>query len=411
MCGIVSVISAFQNGFTQNEVAVFSDLLLADTLRGKDSTGVFSITSEENVHILKSAINGASFVNTKEYKAFSDELFMDGIFAVGHNRAATRGDVTDENAHPFNINDKIVLVQNGTWFGDHKKIKDTAVDTEALAHIIHDHPDDVEAALQKIEAAYALMWYNVDKKTLYAIRNSQRPLWMAETAQGGTILASEKNLIIFACGRNNIILKKSPEELEVGHLYSWQLDNGKYIPEKTKVDYIPRTTNSFYDPDWYDWKNKNTYYPPWVTQHSKSFYSNDNKPLHKSLDTLVMEGVFADYEMSEENADELISNSSTINLNSVYLEAIDYVQATIDSTDSNKWYLVFSLISTENSKQLCPVIHKYYEGKSEIEMMEMVGNMQIQEANIGYYRKIKNNNTNQWVVVSYVVSMHDMAIQ
>jgi hypothetical protein len=46
---------------------------------------------------------------------------MDAEVALGHTRLATRGDVTLENAHPFEIRNRsgdtrAVLAHNGTWY-------------------------------------------------------------------------------------------------------------------------------------------------------------------------------------------------------------------------------------------------------------------------------------------------------
>ena len=134
MCGIVGIATKQFNGFTNAEGDMFRDMLYLDAFRGWDSTGVFGVDKHSNVQVHKEASQAADFIHTDEFKKFKGELVQRGLFAVGHNRAATRGEVVDKNAHPFVIDDKIVLVQNGTWRGDHKKIKDTAVDTEALAH-------------------------------------------------------------------------------------------------------------------------------------------------------------------------------------------------------------------------------------------------------------------------------------
>lgn len=222
MCGIVGVIAKYKNGFTAPEADMFRDMLFVDTMRGWDSTGVFGANRHNNVLIHKEASHGADFICTKEFKDFHSKMIRDGSFAVGHNRSATRGTVKDENAHPFWVDDKIVLVQNGTYRGSHNHLKNTEVDTEALAHVISEEPD-VAKALQRINAAYALVWYNVDNQTLHIIRNNERPLYVASSADGTIMFASEYATIAWAAHRNNIAFNEKPELVPVNKLLTYKI--------------------------------------------------------------------------------------------------------------------------------------------------------------------------------------------
>ena len=218
MCGIVGMCSAHTNGFSSKEADVFTTMLFLDQLRGMDSTGVFGVDKHSNVGIAKAAVNGTDFISTSEYKDWRQKLIYSGLFAVGHNRAATRGEVNDKNAHPFWVDDKIVLVQNGTYKGSHKHLKNTEVDTEAVAHVLAEE-NDIEKALQKVNAAYALVWFDVSKQSLYLIRNDERPLYIAYTKdKNGFIFASEYETILYACSRHNLELNKKPYLLKDHHL-------------------------------------------------------------------------------------------------------------------------------------------------------------------------------------------------
>lgn len=235
MCGIVGIATRFSNGFSSGEADVFSDLLFLDTLRGFDSTGVFGVDYLSNVEIHKEASHGLDFLGTPTYKEFRGKLIQRGMFAVGHNRAATRGEIVDKNAHPFWVDDNIILVQNGTMRGDHKKHKDVEVDSEALAHVIAEN-EDVETALKKINASYALVWYNVKERTLNLIRNSERPLWILELKSGSVVWASEANFLYLACQRNNQSWEKPAVQLEPHELHQFHLDNKKWTRSSKKLD-------------------------------------------------------------------------------------------------------------------------------------------------------------------------------
>ena len=134
---------------------------------------------------------------------------------MGHNRAATRGTIIDENAHPFWVDDKIVLVHNGSYKGCHKSLKDTQVDSEAIAHTIAEQKT-LEAALKKINAAYVLVWYNTEEHTLNFVRNSERPLWFIESQAGALLWASEKETLYYTMSRNDVKFKEPAKELVAG---------------------------------------------------------------------------------------------------------------------------------------------------------------------------------------------------
>ena len=240
MCGIVGFISSANYGLNAKQADVFETMLFLDTQRGWDSTGSFGVQRNNNVYIAKDAVHGADFICTKEFTELRHKMIASGQFWVGHNRWATRGEVTDKNAHPFWVEDKVVLVQNGTMRGDHKKHKDVEVDTEALAHVIAEN-DDISVALNKIDASYALVWYNVNDKTLYMIRNTERPLYTVESTAGDILFASEENMILYSAYKHELKLKGKPVMLEPMMLQKYKLkQDGGFTHEQEKITIKPK---------------------------------------------------------------------------------------------------------------------------------------------------------------------------
>lgn len=262
MCGIVGAATRCRNGFIGTEADMFKDMLYLDAFRGWDSTGVFGVDKHSNVQIHKEASQAANFLQTVEFKQFKNDLVARGLFAVGHNRAATRGAVTDKNAHPFWIDDKIVLVQNGTWRGDHKSVKDTEVDTEALAHIIAENAD-IETALQKVSAAYALCWFNTETHSLHIVRNHERPMWLAESSGGALFWASESGFIQLAAMRNNVTLKDKPVLLPTHSLVTLKIDGDMWKREDKTINPFRQTSNWMEEVDEWEcggaWPGRHTY--------------------------------------------------------------------------------------------------------------------------------------------------------
>lgn len=236
MCGIVGIISAFSNGFSSKEADAFEQLLYVDALRGVDATGIMYVKQNTELNVIKDAIPSSEFLRTKEWSDAKRDIVSSARFAFGHNRAATRGAKVAKNAHPFIVDDNIVLMQNGTYVGDHKHLKDTDVDTEAVAHVISE-TKDIEKALQKINAAYALVWYNVEEEALYMIRNTQRPLYYVETQNGGFMFASEWGFLTMVMSRNDITAKGKIHELSPGNLCKVTWKNRQVVLENTEIDH------------------------------------------------------------------------------------------------------------------------------------------------------------------------------
>ena len=226
MCGLVAVINKRTYGFSNDQRDAFTTMLFIDTLRGEDSTGVFVVNNYGNVDLIKEATFAPDFIRDKAYTDIMQKAYRQGWCAVGHNRKATKGTINDQNAHPFVADDNIVLVHNGTYYGDHKKLADTEVDSEAITQLLASS-DDIEEAMTHVNAAYALIWYNVAEKSLHVIRNDARPLYLMETADS-YMLASEWPFLHLAAGRHNLKTTEETRLLAKHELLTFKLKDDKY---------------------------------------------------------------------------------------------------------------------------------------------------------------------------------------
>lgn len=241
MCGIVGIIVKAQNGPSKDVEDTFYDMLYADTLRGEDSTGVIYVENNKDFSIVKDSWAGHWCVNEFRNTTAGKNAFMRGKALIGHNRKATLGAVTSENAHPFVVDKAFALVHNGS-LRDHKKLADTTVDSAALAQhlrkvLVEDF--DMEAfedALGKVDGAYAIVCYNQDTNKVYMFRNHERPLALV-TLDSGWYFSSEQGLVTWCVSRNGLNITNSKvEPVKPNCLYTFDLTKNTL----TQEDYVPK---------------------------------------------------------------------------------------------------------------------------------------------------------------------------
>ena len=199
MCGIVGMLSRKPAGFFHSDMDIMEGMLLLDTLRGEDSTGVFTVAKDNSVAITKIGSHPLHLFASNGWGKYRQKVINNGRVCIGHNRKATAGAINSQNAHPFHENN-IVLVHNGTVRGSHKAMADTEVDSHAICHAFNDK--GAEAVLKTLDAAFAFVWYDLSDQKVRAIRNTERPLALVTTEELH-ILCSEPWMAHAMLGRAN----------------------------------------------------------------------------------------------------------------------------------------------------------------------------------------------------------------
>jgi hypothetical protein len=184
---------------------------------------------------------------------------------IGHNRKATHGERKDVDAHPF-YTEPICLVHNG-MISNHKNFcKEATVDSNAICNAFA--KGNYKEVLSEIEGAYAFIWYNIEEKKLYFIRNDRRPLFIIETTNT-YILASEKEMVEWICKRNTQTIK-SIKDIDVDTLYTFDLESRELEEEKLEIKPISKR---FQQP-----ANNLTYLPNPRRHHTTTNHNSIIKP-------------------------------------------------------------------------------------------------------------------------------------
>lgn len=203
MCGILGVIV----GKGQRSDAAGNFLrqgLVVGMLRGADSTGMLQVMGD-NLKVHKATQDGYTFSQMKKTEGLLSTAAAADVTIV-HHRAATRGAVCYDNAHPFEHEletSHVIGVHNGTIpaFGTHVDGKEFSVDSDWLYYQIAKH--GATKALSDVSGAYALLWYDVGQNLIRMASNLERPLHFAYVkGENTTLIASELEMLYWLATRN-----------------------------------------------------------------------------------------------------------------------------------------------------------------------------------------------------------------
>lgn len=198
MCGLIGMCG----DLNQSHEKLTRTLLILDSLRGEDSTGIAAIGKYQGgVKVAKQVGDPFQLFDHKSY----DKVFTGFQRAIiGHNRYATTGGVSRNNAHPFE-NDSLVGVHNGTLRNKHvlADSRNYVVDSENLYHHIEKH--GLKDALKIIDGAWTLVWWDKKALTINFLRNKERPLYMCWSKDNKVLFwASEEWMLHVALNKHGM---------------------------------------------------------------------------------------------------------------------------------------------------------------------------------------------------------------
>jgi len=249
MCGIVGVGCFHQQGLWYNQVTMFRQLLVADSLRGIDGAGIVRVSKQGETSWQKGKGSGFDLLRMKDVNSWLEKSAVDcDKFLIGHNRAASVGNKTHTNAHPFSV-DHITLVHNGfisnlSEFG--KKANKFDCDSEGLTYAIA--KKGLKKVLENLKGAYSIVLFDEKEKTLSFARNKERPMYISVNTQRNVLLfGSELPMLQWIVARtNNTLDHNEIKELPIHTLLQFDLEGNRteiaYEPPKVIYSTPPSTT-------------------------------------------------------------------------------------------------------------------------------------------------------------------------
>lgn len=292
MCGLIASIDYSTSKYFAIDGEAFFSMLLLNSLRGAHSTGAFAVRIDGRSEFIKVIGGPHNLEKWKDWDDFLSRIPTKYTALVGHGRFATRGGISVKNAHPFKRGD-ITLVHNGTIsnFEELKKIyKEKSafeVDSDLCANLFQTY--EVKEAIEKIEGAFAFIYYDNRDRKIRVIRNYERLLYMFKrTDRLQYLFASDEAIFDWLKSKYKFMGKS--EIVPSGTLFTLSIDKEDVKEEKVKLHshmFTPYAGGDYdYNGDSIDWrnwkvKNNSTAHIIPETYHHK----RDNNLLNKIVET------------------------------------------------------------------------------------------------------------------------------
>jgi len=180
MCGLYGAIGE------RWSVPIIRALAMANRERGTDSIGFF----DSRGRICKRANDAIDALREKKVSNWLVKSADKSWFIAGHNRAATKGDIVQRNAHPFTY---------GKYIGSHNGIvcapASYVVDSMYLIDLLNIFNGDYQTAFANVSGLWTLTWF--DGSAFY-MHSYNMPLALAYAADGTIYYSSDCNHLL-AC--------------------------------------------------------------------------------------------------------------------------------------------------------------------------------------------------------------------
>jgi len=230
MCGITSIFRNELNNPDLDLDKLAQQMLWVGSIRGYDSTGMFYGDGAAEAELYKKALTGWDF---QSLPRASDVIRNNEKtkYLVTHNRAATRGVLSHDNAHPFQIGD-ITGVHNGTLTMYHNLSPvgfNHTVDSAHLYAAINDKGSS--AIIPETRGSFNLLWHDHTDNTIHQVRSDARTYTFAKLKDKEILVgASEKKMLKWLVDRNDLEIEISWDPKPYTE-YVWSVEDDMVRPQ------------------------------------------------------------------------------------------------------------------------------------------------------------------------------------
>ena len=202
-------------------------LLIANQVRGTDSTGVAAIRYDTKFDLLKAAEEPLKFVARADLQSL---LRTDAPLMIGHTRMTSMGnDITDENAHPF-VEGNVIGAHNGIINNYMQLDRTVNVDSQAVFRLLDEHPDAYDFVFPKVSGSAALTWWDARDPEALFLTAHWNPLSVAIVPRIKTVFWSSVSDHLesilrasYGSGVTHMEVKKDTiYRLDAEDIYQWQ---------------------------------------------------------------------------------------------------------------------------------------------------------------------------------------------
>jgi hypothetical protein len=275
MCGIIGYLTTEEKKESVSRYRFLHQALIADTMRGDDSTGAYFVGHDAEVGqtpaYCKSTAPGYDFVTYDPDWHSLSGTGAEFYAAIGHNRSATVGKVAADTAHPFQRG-PITLVHNGTLRSTYglpitEQQGSFFNDSDAICGNLENTP--INELTKDMLGAYALVWHDARDRTMNIVRNDQRPLYLATVKGQNTVfIASESMMLQWILSR----LKVNIETIAYPKPHQWlRFEHGSLKPEVIEV---PKYTSTYQTQSYGGYGGYGS--DPWGEIYEGEKYEDDN---------------------------------------------------------------------------------------------------------------------------------------
>lgn len=232
MCGHFGCIGP---GISARDLSFMQDLAYISGLRGTDGTGVlqgraYRRTIQHRIVKSKHSVEYFLWYHHTDKEGDKDILDCTGDnFMIGHVRAATKGDLTDSNAHPFDVG-SIIGCHNGTLV-DEKYRHESKTDSELMFQEMDERGIGPVLSDLDPKSAYAIVVFNKNTGEISFARNDQRTLFYCWNKDRRVFYyASEARMLYFCADRQaiNIGPVKKFEERVIYRVFPTEINQGGF---------------------------------------------------------------------------------------------------------------------------------------------------------------------------------------